>query len=83
MNNIIKHSKASKGYVSIKEDAGKLILKVRDNGIGFGEQRYLSNQGFGLSQIKARLKNLEGSFDLKTKPNQGSEITIRLQIPKD
>lgn len=83
MNNIIKHSKASIASITIEEVAEEIVLVVKDNGIGFSEQKHLPNQGFGLSQIKARLKNLEGSFDLKTKPNQGTEITIHLQIPKD
>lgn len=81
MNNIIKHSHASKGYISLKEKNNEIILVIRDNGIGFTEQKHATKQGFGLSQIKARLKSLGGVFDLSTKNKQGSEITIRLQIP--
>lgn len=83
MNNIIKHSKATEGFVSIEEVGNEVKVVVRDNGVGFSEQKHHPNQGFGLSQIKARLKNIEGSFDLKSKTNQGAEITIRLQLPND
>ena len=81
MNNIIKHSGATSGLVCIEEKNQLIKLVVKDNGVGFNEQKNAINQGFGLSQIKARLKNMGGAFNLKSKNNEGSEITIKLQIP--
>lgn len=81
MNNIIKHSKATNGFVSINEKNNELILEVKDNGIGFTEQKNATHQSFGLSQIKARIKNAAGVFDLKSKSNEGVQIIIKLPIP--
>jgi len=81
MNNIIKHSKASKGFVSMDEKNNELILVIKDNGVGFSEQKNTLNQSFGLSQIKARVKNASGVYDLKSKTNEGVQITVKIPIP--
>ena len=81
MNNSIKHSKATKGMLTVDEKNNELIVVVKDNGIGFSEHKQTANQGYGLSQIKARLRNAGGVFQLKSKSNEGAQITIKLQIP--
>jgi len=83
MNNIIKHSDASMGFICVEEKNDEIILVVKDNGKGFANLKQTSKQGFGLSQIKARLNSMEGTFDLKTKNIEGSEITIRIKIPNN
>lgn len=83
INNCIKHSKATQAIIHIKEINHELLVTVKDNGIGFSEQKHHPNQGFGLSQIKARLKSMGGTFQLKSKTNEGSELNIRIQIPKN
>lgn len=83
MNNIIKHSRATNGFISIEELNNEFILTVRDNGIGFTQQKNKANQGLGLSQIKARLKNMDGTLNFKSKTIQGAEMTIKIKIPKD
>lgn len=77
LNNVIKHSKASEVHLNLLEDnRKKLILSVKDNGKGFNAKE--TQLGFGLTQIKARVKNMRGNIKIESVDNQGTEIIIEL-----
>ncbi|MEL1241627.1 tetratricopeptide repeat-containing sensor histidine kinase [Flavobacterium flavipallidum] len=76
LNNIIKHSKATKAKVSIKQIDSHLHILIKDNGIGFEIKNYRTIEGFGLNQIKARVNTMEGKFRIISKPNEGTSIKI-------
>lgn len=76
-NNAIKHSKASDVHLKLYEDnRKKLVLSVEDNGKGFNAKE--TQLGFGLTQIKARVKNMRGNIKIESEDNQGTKITIEL-----
>lgn len=76
-NNAIKHSKASDVYLKLYEDnRKKLVLSVEDNGKGFNAKE--TQLGFGLTQIKARVKNMKGNIKIESEDNQGTKITIEV-----
>lgn len=79
-NNIMKHSKASLATLLIEEKDDKLHLIITDNGKGFDVKNISASNGFGLTQIKARIKNMNGKFSIKSKINQGTSIEIELQV---
>ena len=79
-NNIIKHSKASVATLLIEEKAGNLYLAVTDNGKGFDVKSISMSNGFGLTQIRARIKNMNGKFLINSKMNQGTSIEIEVKI---
>jgi sensor histidine kinase YesM len=85
VENSIKHGiapLADGGIVEISAERqnGDLRLRVADNGIGLNEKSFA--EGVGLSNTRARLKQLYGaehSFTLTPEPNGG--LQINLQIP--
>ena len=81
-NNIIKHSKASKAYITLEENNKQLLLTIEDDGKGFDTSKELLSDGFGLTQIKSRIKHLKGTISINSKINAGTLIYIKLQIPK-
>lgn len=80
VNNIVKHSQATNGEISIEEKNQTLHIKIIDNGKGFDTAKPLQNDGFGLTQIKARIKNLKGKILLQSATNEGTKISITLPI---
>jgi sensor histidine kinase YesM len=61
---------------------GNLVLRVSDDGQGFVYKNGNNNDGIGLSNVKARLKNLYGvgqNFSLNEIPNGG--VTVKIEIP--
>ncbi len=83
VNNIIKHSKASKAKIVMIQEDGVLQLEISDNGIGFNleKMKSVNTSGLGLSQIEARINVMEGEIEINSSIGQGTNIIIRLVIP--
>jgi len=79
INNIMKHSKASEAAVFLLLKNNILHATITDNGVGFDASKISPTSGIGLSQIKARIENMEGIFDIESKINHGT--SIKLQVP--
>jgi signal transduction histidine kinase len=75
LNNIIKHSKATKATISLKNQANTTILKVSDNGIGLKNE---TKEGIGLTNIHARIEAINGKIDIHSKENIGTEVWINV-----
>jgi len=80
LNNIIKHSQASKAEVSLIENNNEMIIEITDNGKGFDTNKFNFVEGFGLNQIKARINNLDGQFDVKSKINEGTSVMLSVPL---
>jgi two-component system NarL family sensor kinase len=80
LNNIIKHSEASKAEISLIENNNEMIIEITDNGKGFDINKFNFVEGFGLNQIKARINNLNGQFDVKSKINEGTSVMINIPL---
>ena len=81
INNILKHSKATIGNITLEERNNQLIINIEDNGNGFDSTKTQAD-GFGLTQIKARVKSLKGRITISSKIDTGTLIYIKLQIPQ-
>lgn len=81
LNNILKHSEATEAELIINENSDNLDITVKDNGKGFKTSKG-SDEGFGLTQIRARILNMNGTFNVASKPNHGTTIFINIPIQK-
>jgi signal transduction histidine kinase len=79
INNIIKHSNAVHATIHLDESKSHLKIDVEDNGNGFINNQFEQLEGFGINQIRARINNLKGEFNIYSILNKGT--TIRLTIP--
>jgi signal transduction histidine kinase len=80
INNVLKHSNASQSNVTIHTKNHVLTIAVSDNGMGFGIKKDKSNEGFGLTQIRARINNLTGKLSITSKKGEGTTIEIKVPI---
>lgn len=77
-NNTIKYAQAN--VLTITVDAVNkdvLKIKIQDDGIGFDTQKV--QYSFGLKNMESRVKSLNGQFELKSVPGNGT--TLNLEIP--
>ncbi len=78
LNNIVKHSGASRAVISIFSDISKLYLHIEDNGSGFDSTRGYES-GNGLYNMKERVNLLNGKFEIIT--SKGNGVKIQAEFP--
>ncbi len=74
LSNIIKHSKATKVELEITQDAKKIHIKLKDNGIGF--EGPAGKNSFGLSNMQQRVSRAGAAILIHSEKNKGTEITL-------
>ena len=80
VNNIIKHSGASRCSIRCSIESGDFLLKIQDNGKGIPlELDGRLDRGHGMASMKHRAKQLQGQCLVESGPGYGT--VIRLTIP--
>ncbi|MGE5480248.1 MAG: histidine kinase [Chloroflexota bacterium] len=78
LKNSIKHSKATNCWVELKANQREIILKIKDNGVGFDKDQI--QEGNGLINIRERVNLLNGQFKVQSKIYEGAELTVIVPI---
>ncbi len=76
LTNVARHSGATKVNTSIYIDNNILYLSVEDNGIGFNSEGVIGKKTLGLRGIKERTNLIGGTYEIKTRPGQGTFVLI-------
>lgn len=76
LNNVIKHADAKQVLLQLIRERDKFTLTVEDDGKGFDIHSSRHQKGAGLQNIEARVGYLNGVMDIRTKPGEGTSITI-------
>ncbi|HEX9012959.1 MAG TPA: PAS domain-containing protein, partial [Anaerolineaceae bacterium] len=85
LNNISRHAQASQVQVHLRLAAGRAILEVEDNGLGFNPPEdwlELARHGhLGVVGMRERAEALGGNLVLRSVPGEGTWIHV--QVPVD
>ena len=79
LSNSVKHGRAKRIAVQLFQNAGRLRLIVKDEGIGF--DLATSSNGLGLVSMQERLRMLEGTFTIISSPGRGTMIEAVVPQP--
>ncbi|RBQ22175.1 diguanylate cyclase [Spongiactinospora rosea] len=77
LHNALRHAKAGSVTVRLVERCGALALDVSDDGDGF-DATAQSDQGFGLTTMHERAREVGGSVVVRSRP--GSGTTVRMEV---
>jgi signal transduction histidine kinase len=81
INNAIKHSKTKKIDIKLSKANDSVKLIIEDFGVGFDLKKVQKEPfGNGLKNISERIRLLNGSVNIESKPDKGTAITVRLFI---
>ena len=85
VNNCIKYSEASEIKISIEHTYNQLMVSVEDNGKGFEKEKlekagHFGASGHGIFNMKERAAYINAQFDVDTKLNRGTKITLTLPL---
>jgi signal transduction histidine kinase len=78
LSNVIKHAKATKMGIQIRETDSLLAIILSDNGAGFNTD--LLQKGMGLNNIDSRIQSINAHSKWKSKKDKGSRLILK--IPK-
>ncbi len=80
MTNVLRHSCAKNGWVTLKRENGELVITVRDDGKGIAKgvaEFQPRSIGVGIGGMRQRVKELGGRLRLEnTNPGTRVEVTI-------
>ncbi|MBW1673308.1 MAG: PAS domain S-box protein, partial [Deltaproteobacteria bacterium] len=83
LNNILKHSRATEVFASLKAVDGSIIAGIVDNGVGFSVEDVLSlsrnTKSLGLRSMTERLALIGGEFQIISSLGKGTTITASLK----
>tara|TARA_R110002096_G_scaffold36930_4_gene102843 strand:+ start:191 stop:2008 length:1818 start_codon:yes stop_codon:yes gene_type:complete len=80
VNNILKHSKATKATVQMEDKNGILLVDIQDDGDGFDKKEIAKKDGLGINQIEARIQMMKGKLQIDSNAEIGTKIKIELPI---
>jgi PAS domain S-box-containing protein len=78
LNNAVKHSAARRIDVELRGESGEIHLIVSDSGKGFDMEVAMQGRGLGLTSMQQRVRLVNGSIVIESKPMKGTTIHVRL-----
>ncbi|MFI9200473.1 sensor histidine kinase [Streptomyces sp. NPDC053048] len=72
--NVVKHARASKADVSVREDRGILLVVVSDDGVGGADP----SGGTGLAGLAKRVASVDGTFSFSSPAGGPTTVTVEL-----
>ena len=82
LQNVVKHSRATRVEVQAKEEDGYLEVAISDNGQGF-EPKQIQQLGpdhFGLTGMRARAQQIGASIEVSSIPGRGTDVVLRVPL---
>ena len=79
LNNAAKYASASAVNIGLRAAAGRLVMDIGDDGIGFGPADLGRPDCFGLRSMRERAHSLGGSVEIRSAPGTGT--AIRVSVP--
>ncbi|WP_416674985.1 PAS domain S-box protein [Egbenema bharatensis] len=76
LTNVIKHANADEIRVELIYEHDQFLLRVKDNGQGFGVGSIPSSEGFGLLGMSERTERIGAQLTIRSQPGQGTEIVV-------
>jgi signal transduction histidine kinase len=78
LTNAQKHARAKELRVSVKRDDGRLLVEIRDDGVGFDPRA--PHDRLGLLGMRERVEQLGGLFRCESEPGAGTRLSASFPI---
>lgn len=76
-NNTLKYAQATIVDIQIVYLETNIKIKISDNGVGFNINS-LESKGIGLKNMKNRINAINGSFELNSELNKGTNLVVKV-----
>jgi signal transduction histidine kinase len=80
LTNVARHAQAQHVHVELGIEAGKVILRVEDDGRGITEEDRAKTRSFGLKGLRERAHYLGGEAEVAPAPAGGTRVSVRVPL---
>ncbi|MDB5196486.1 MAG: hypothetical protein JWP88_857 [Flaviaesturariibacter sp.] len=81
VHNTLKHAKAKRLLISLKQEKTYVLLSTRDDGIGFDyNQRLSAADGIGLRSLKSRVEIMNGQLFVESRKHKGTSYIFQIPV---
>ena len=81
ITNIARHAGATAVSIRLAVEGTRLLLTIRDNGVGFDSSRRY--EGHGLDNLVTRSRSIGAEIGVRSAAGKGTEITITMPLRRD
>jgi two-component system, NarL family, nitrate/nitrite sensor histidine kinase NarX len=78
LSNIRKHANAHEVAILGQQDDRNILIKVRDDGIGFSPEQVNDSSRYGLRGMRERAEMIGADFQITSQPGLGTVVSLRL-----
>ncbi len=78
LHNCARHAQARSARIGVRQESGRIVLSIQDDGKGFDARRV---RGLGLVGMEERVNHLGGTFQVKSEPGCGTVLLVELPLP--
>jgi PAS domain S-box-containing protein len=78
MTNILRHARATRVDIKIKQEAGEFVMAVSDDGRGITEDEKSGSQSLGLLGMRERAHLIGGEVEIDGAEGEGTVVTVRV-----
>lgn len=83
VHNASKHSGVKRVDIQLREESGEIHLIVSDTGRGFELESAKKGRGLGLTSMRERVRLVNGTIAIDSKPTGGTTIHVRVPLPSE
>ena len=82
LTNIVRHAGASRVRIRLHRTPGEMLMTVQDDGKGFEVDNDEANISLGILGMRERAISSGASFDIDSRPGEGTCITVRMPVAR-
>lgn len=83
LSNVVQHAHAGLARVTLRVDGNVIQMCVEDDGCGFHTGDPVLAEGFGLTSMRERAKNLGGVLWFYSHPGQGTQVAACIPFARE
>ncbi|MCJ7578591.1 MAG: GAF domain-containing protein, partial [candidate division Zixibacteria bacterium] len=81
LTNVAKHAQATEVSILLARENSNACLAVEDNGIGFDAKKAtFPKDRLGIFSMKERVGLLNGEFEIRSKANRGTKLSVKIPL---
>jgi PAS domain S-box-containing protein len=80
LTNVARHADAKHVFITLKTQAGELMLRVADDGSGFDQKLLRDAEGLGVAFMRERAVLVGGSLAVAALPEKGTTVMFKVPL---